>query len=98
MSLVHIAGNVSGNLSVQKLDQIVTMFRTAALVLGVVVRDKLAVQVDIIFRLLFMPGFDMTEEFSKFIKKSKSSRYIQSIANKITFFVNKMFIFYMRCI
>ena len=62
-------GNVSGNLSVQKLDQIVTMFRTAALVLGVVVRNKLAVQVDIVIRLLFMPGFDMTKEFSKFIEE-----------------------------
>ena len=69
MSVVHVAGNVSGNLSVRKLDQIVTMFRTAALVLGVVVRNKLAVQVDIVFRLLFMPGFDMTEEFSKFIEE-----------------------------
>ena len=69
MSVVHVAGNVSGNLSVRKLDQIVTMFRAAALVLGVVVRNKLAVQVDIVFRLLFMPGFDMTEEFSKFIEE-----------------------------
>ena len=69
MGVVHVAGNVSGNLSVRKLDQIVTMFRTAALVLGVVVRNKLAVQVDIVFRLLFMPGFDMTEEFSKFIEE-----------------------------
>ena len=69
MSVIHVAGNVSGNLSVRKLDQIVTIFRTAALVLGVVVRNKLAVQVDIVFRLLFMPGFDMTEEFSKFIEE-----------------------------
>ena len=69
MSVVHVTGNVSGNLSVWKLDQIVTMFRTAALVLGVVVRNKLAVQIDIVFRLLFMPSFDMTKEFSKFIEE-----------------------------
>ena len=72
MSLVQsslVAGNVWGNLSVQKLDQIVTMFRTVTLVLGVVVRNKLAVQVDIVFRLLFKPGFEMTEEFSKFVEE-----------------------------
>ena len=28
-----------------------------------------AVQVDLVFRVLFMPGFDMTEEFSKFIEE-----------------------------
>ena len=28
-----------------------------------------AVQVDLVFRVLFMPGFDMTKEFSKFIEE-----------------------------
>ena len=64
----ELTRNVSGNLSVRKLDRIVTMFRAAALVLGVVVRNNIGANMDTVFRLLFTPGFEMTEEFSKLIE------------------------------
>ena len=65
----ELTRNVSGNLSVRKLDRIVTMFRAAALVLGVVVRNNIGANMDTVFRLLFTPGFEMTEEFSKLIEE-----------------------------
>ena len=65
----ELTRNVSGNLSVRKLDRIVTMFRAAALVLGVVVRNNFGANMDTVFRLLFTPGFQMTEEFSKLIEE-----------------------------
>ena len=45
------------------------MFRAAALVLGVVVRNNIGANMDTVFRLLFTPGFEMTEEFSKLIEE-----------------------------